>query len=49
MKVMPRKAVASSQTRRPRSSDLWMAASASTMVSELISSTKELTEVYGML
>ncbi len=32
-----------------RSSPRWMAETASTMVSELISSTKELIEVNGML
>src|SRR5581483_12041606 len=45
MNVAPRSAVASSHTRRRRLSPRWMAASASTIVSELISSTNELTDV----
>ena len=45
MKTMPSMAVASSQSRNRLWSPRWMAASASTMVNELISSTNELTEV----
>ena len=45
---MPNSAVASSQACVPRRSPRWIAASASTMVTLLISSTKEETEVKGM-
>ena len=48
MNTAPSSAVVDSHTRSRRSSPRWMAATASTMVSELISSTNELTEVNGM-
>src|SRR6266487_2859588 len=49
MKVMPSRAVAASQIRLPRTSARCTAASASTIVRLLMSSTKALTEVKGML
>jgi len=48
MKVIPNRAVAISHARSFAWSPRWMAASASTIVSEDISSTNELTDVYGM-
>jgi hypothetical protein len=48
MKIEPSTAVVASQIRLLRSSPRCSAESASTIVSELISSTKELTEVNGM-
>ena len=48
MKTDPSRAVVDSQTRRRRWSPRWMAATASAIDSELISSTNELTEVNGM-
>ncbi len=49
MNVRPNKVVAMSQTRNRRWSPRWMAASASTIVSELISSMNDVTDVNGML
>ena len=49
MNVAPNSAVASNQMRRRRWSPRWMAASASTIVSELISKMNDVTDVNGML
>ena len=49
MNVMPNSAVARIQMRNRRWSPRWIAASASTIVSELISSTNDVTDVNGML
>ncbi|CAB4818244.1 unannotated protein [freshwater metagenome] len=48
MKIEPSTAVVSNQTWFERSSPRWMADNASTIVSELMSSTNELAEVNGM-
>ena len=49
MNVSPNSAVAMIQTRNRRWSPRWIAASASTIVSELISRMNDVTEVNGML
>ena len=49
MNVSPNSAVAMIQTRNRRWSPRWIAASASTIVSELISRMNDVTDVNGML